>query len=62
MDEHEACEEASRRNLALGQRGVSEAYYIEVERAPDDWDVELRREQQKRGWPERIIDGLPSWP
>ena len=65
VDERTAYEEARRRNAELGDRGVNDAFFVEVEEAPGEWIVELRREEpEKRSWPGRIIDALFSspWP
>ena len=65
VDEREASEEAKRRNRALGEQGVTDAFYIEVERVPGEWEVELRQPPpEKQTWWGRIVDVVTSapWP
>jgi hypothetical protein len=64
VDEHAAQDEARRRNLELGGKRASDAYYVEVER-DGDWAVERRRDPpERRSWPSRIVDAIfdMSWP
>jgi hypothetical protein len=46
------CEEAAARarqlNRELGQQGVLDAYYVEVEESPGNWTVEKRVEEPKK--------------
>ena len=58
---HAEAEARSRElNLELGARGDDESFYIPVETAPGDWDVEQRTE--KKSWRQRIVDALLNMP
>ena len=52
MNEQQARAEARKRNLDLGAKGPTDSYYLEVERDPGVWEVELRREP-----PPKVLSG-----
>jgi hypothetical protein len=60
LNEQEADQEARRRNLELGERGVTDRYSISVQVAPGQWVVDERQEApsqpEKQGWRSRVID------
>jgi hypothetical protein len=59
MDREEAAARASRLNRELGEQGVLDAYYTEVEESPGQWTVEKRTEEPKRRGPLRkFFDAL----
>jgi hypothetical protein len=63
MTEDEAAAEARRRNADLGARGVSNAFYMEVERTPGDWEVEKHVEpERKKGFFGKVFDAFTSSP
>jgi hypothetical protein len=64
VDEQAAQDEARRRNLELGGKGVWDAYYVEFER-DGNWAVARRRDPpERRSWRSRIVDAIfdMSWP
>lgn len=59
MSEDEAAAEARRRNAELGARGVTNAFYMEVERAPGHWEVEKHVEpERKKGIFRKALEAL----
>ena len=61
MDEQQARAEARRRNLKLGAQGWTDAYYLEVEREPGVWEVELHREPPPKGPIRRVWRAFWDW-
>ena len=63
MSRDEAAADASKRNAQLGARGETNAFYIEVERASGDWEVEKRVDPEpKKGFFRKVLDALISSP
>jgi hypothetical protein len=56
VTEQEAAAEARQRNLEMGRVGVTDRFFIEVQRDGDDWTVEERLE--KRTWRNRVLEAL----
>jgi hypothetical protein len=62
VDERAAEAEATRCNDELGQRGVSDAFYIAVADG-GEWRVELRRDPpDKPSWRSRVMDVIAQLP
>jgi hypothetical protein len=60
MTEAEAAAEAKRLNQELGESrdaGDAYAFYVEVEKAPGEWEVE--RHVEKPGPVSRVLDAMP---
>jgi hypothetical protein len=63
MTERQATDEARRRNRELGEAGVTDAFWLEVERSTGMWDVELRHDQpSKRSFWSRLLSILEKGP
>jgi hypothetical protein len=63
MSYDEAEADARKRNADLGARGETNAFYIEVERAPGEWDVEKRVDPEpKKGFFRKAFDAFISSP
>lgn len=60
MNREAAEAKATELNRELGERGDDVSFYVPVETAPSDWDVEKRT--QRKSWPRRIIDALLNSP
>jgi hypothetical protein len=59
VNSEEAAARASQLNRELGEQGVLDAYYIEVEESPGVWTVERRTDPpKKRGWVRRVVDAV----
>jgi hypothetical protein len=59
MEPEEAAARARKLNRELGEQGVLDAYYIEVEESPGNWTVEKRVEEpKKRGRLRKFFDAL----
>jgi hypothetical protein len=59
VTQEEAAARASQLNRELGEQGVLDSYYVEVEESPGTWTVERRTEaQKKRGWIRKFFDAL----
>jgi hypothetical protein len=63
MTEHEADQEATRRNFELGSQRRTDKFWIPVQRGDGQWDVELRQElREKRSRLSSLIDAILSMP
>ena len=60
MNEQDADARASDLNRALGAQGADEVFYVPVERAPGEWDVEKR--VQRKSWLRKLWDALLTAP
>jgi hypothetical protein len=60
----EKAEAAAREgNAELGARGETRAFYIEVERAPGDWEIEKRTEPEpKKGFFRKALETFIASP
>jgi hypothetical protein len=59
VQREEAAARASQLNRELGEQGVLDAYYIEVEESPGNWTVDKRTEEpKKRGRLRKFFDAL----
>jgi hypothetical protein len=61
VNRDDAAARAAQLNRELGEQGVLDTYYMEVEQSPGDWTVEKREaESKKEGRLRRFFDAVIS--